>query len=61
MEKKTDHVAFDHLCKKTGVKKAVLAERCGKTPTQFSRYCNGQTPVPQLVWKEIERIAERNA
>lgn len=52
---------FDDLCKKTGMKKAELAKRCGVTPEHFSRYCTGKQPVPPLVWKEIERIAERNA
>lgn len=52
---------FNELVKATGMKKAELAKRCGVTPAHFSRYCSGKHPVPPLVWKEIERIAEKNA
>lgn len=51
---------FNALVKKTGMKKAALAERCGITPAQFSRYCSGKCPVPLLVQKEIERLAAAN-
>jgi hypothetical protein len=49
-------VLFDELCKNTGVQKQVLAKQCGKTNVTFSRYCSGETPVPELVWREVERI-----
>lgn len=47
--------AFCDLCRRTGMKKGALAKICGKTPVTFSRYCSGTTPVPELVWKEVER------
>lgn len=47
---------FDELCKSTGMKKSALAKICGKTPVTFSRYCSGETPVPELVWREVDRI-----
>lgn len=59
VERLTDE--FCKLVKATGMKKSELAKRCGITPTQFSRYCTGKSPVPPLVWKEIERIAAQNA
>ena len=52
---------FAALCKKTGMKKAELAKRCGVTAAHFSRYCSGKQPVPPLVYREIERLAEKNA
>lgn len=52
---------FNELVKASGMKKAELAKRCGITATQFSRYCTGKSPIPPLVWKEIERIAAQNA
>lgn len=51
---------FNDLVKKTGMKKAALAARCGITPAQFSRYCTGKSPVPLLVLREIERLAAAN-
>lgn len=47
---------FDDLCRRTGVQKKVLAKQCGKSAVTFSRYCSGETPVPELVWREVERI-----
>ena len=52
---------FNELVKKTGMKKSELAKRCGVTPAHFSRYCTGKQPVPPLVYREIERLAEKNA
>lgn len=53
-----DHLAklFNELCKSTGLQKQKLAQACGKTNVTFSRYCSGETPVPELVWREVERI-----
>lgn len=51
---------FNKMVKATGMKKAALAARCGITATQFSRYCTGKSPIPPLVWREIERIAAQN-
>lgn len=47
---------FTELCKSSGMKKKDLAKLCGKNAVTFSRYCSGQTPVPQLVWEKVERI-----
>ena len=55
------NVEFNELVKKTGMKKSELAKRCGVTPEHFSRYCTGKAAVPQLVWKEVERISKQNA
>lgn len=49
---------FNDLCKRSGMKKHALAARCGKNPATFSRYCSGISPVPELVWREVERIAD---
>ena len=56
---RTDRLAsmFNELCKRSGMRKKALAERCGKTPVTFSRYCSGVTPVSELVWREVERIS----
>ena len=58
---RTDRLAFlfDELCKRSGMRKKALAERCGKSAETFSRYCSGVTPVPELVWREVERIVRK--
>ena len=55
---RTDRLAaaFDDLCSRTGMQKKELAKICGKSAATFSRYCAGTTPVPELVWREVERI-----
>jgi hypothetical protein len=50
---------FNDLCKRTGMKKSVLAILCGVTPQTFSRYCNGITPVPPAIWRIVD-IEARN-
>ena len=47
---------FTKLCKISDMKKKDLAKLCGKNAVTFSRYCNGQSPVPQLVWENVDRI-----
>ena len=55
---RVDHLAFlfDELCKSTGMKKSALAKICGKNAATFSRYCSGETPVPQLVWDKVSKF-----
>lgn len=45
--------AFRELCKSTGMKKGALAKICGKNPNMFTRYCQGTTPVPKLIWEKV--------
>ena len=47
---------FDQMCIRTGMKKKELAKMCGKSDVIFSYYCNGKTPVPQLVWEKVEQF-----
>lgn len=56
-----DHLAeaFNNLCRKTGMKKKELAKICGKSAVTFSKYCNGDTPVPQLVWEKVESFIRK--
>ena len=57
----TEHLgsAFNELCANTRIKKCELAKMCQKNAATFSRYCSGATPVPKLVWKEVERIVKK--
>lgn len=57
---RVDHLAFlfDELCKSTGMKKSALAKICGKNAATFSRYCSGETPVPQLVWDKVSEYKQ---
>lgn len=45
---------FNDLCRSTGIKKKDLAKICGKSAVQFSKYCNGTSPVPKLVWDRVK-------
>ena len=47
---------FDQMCKETGIKKKELAQICGKSAVQFSKYCNGYSPVPPLVWDKVKNL-----
>jgi len=47
------------LIRRTGMRKAALAEACGKTPCTISNYLAGRSPIPPLVWDRIEEFAER--
>lgn len=50
---------FNALCLKTGIKKKELAKICGKSAVQFSKYCNGISPVPRLVWEKVESYVRK--
>lgn len=50
---------FNALCKSTGMKKKELAEICGKSAVQFSKYCNGISPVPRLVWDKVSEFRKK--
>lgn len=47
---------FNDLCRSTGIKKKDLAKICGKSAVQFSKYCNGTSPVPKLVWDRVKEF-----
>jgi hypothetical protein len=47
---------FDQMCKETGIKKKELAQICGKSAVQFSKYCNGSSPIPPLVWDKVKSL-----
>lgn len=49
---------FNALCQRTGMKKLTLAKMCGKGAVTWSRYCNGVTPVPRLIWEKVEQISK---
>lgn len=49
---------FDEMCQRTGMKSKDLAARIGKTECTFSRYRNGGSVVPVLVWNEVYRIEQ---
>ena len=48
---------FNDLCKSTGMTKKSLATLCGVTASTFSRYCNGDVPVPAAIWMVVDMEA----
>lgn len=48
--------SFRELVKKTGMKKKSLAEICGKSAVQFSKYLSGESAVPVLVWEKVAQF-----
>ena len=61
MEKDTHTPAeLARLIRRTGMKKAALAEACGKTPCTISNYLAGRSPIPSLVWDRISEYLPEN-